>query len=387
MNEVQFITNSPPIFFQQNLNFTGRGLPTHQFGVNALPVTPVPPITAEYETPLGTNLFAQEIDARKPRVYMWTMSIQRSLATNWLFEAAYVGSQGRRLSKRYNSDANVTPGILYDVTPGTRKFPRLAGMLYSSQAGMSQFHALNLKLERRFDAGYSILTAYSWGHSIDTDSAGSFGSPNLNPANFQLDKGTSDFDIRQRSVTSLIYELPFGKGQKFLGNSGGVANAILGGWQVNGIFVFQSGVNRSVTSPNTTGIGFVSQRADFTGIDPMSDFTRNGATITPGSGYGGANTELYWFNPNAFASTQPLKFGTSGRDILASPPMWNTDLSLFKIFAITEQTRLQFRAEVFNAWNHANFNPPQLNTASPFLGQLQSALPPRILQLGLRLQF
>jgi hypothetical protein len=280
----------------------------------------------------------------------------------------------------------VTPGILYDVTPGVRLFPRLAGMLYSSQSGMSQFHALNLKLEKRFDAGYSVLTSYSWGHSIDTDSAGSFGSPNLNPANFQLDKGSSDFDIRQRFVTSLIYELPFGRGKRFLSDSG-VANAILGGWQVNGIFVFQSGVQRSVTSPNTTGLGFVSQRADATGIDMYSEFTRNGATIKPGSDYGGANTELFWFNPNAFANTQPLKFGTSGRDILSSPPLWNTDLSLFKIFPITEQVRLQFRAEFFNAWNHTNFNPPQLSTASPFIGQLQSALAPRILQLGLRLQF
>jgi hypothetical protein len=387
MNEVQFITNSPPIFFQQNLNFTGRGLPTHQFGVNALPVTPVPPITEDYQTPQGTNLFAQELDARKPRVYMWTMSLQKSLGTNWLAEAAYVGSQGRRLSKRYNSDANVTPGVLYDVTPGVRLFPRLAGMLYSSQSGMSQFHALNMKLERRFDSGYSILSSYSFGHSIDTDSAGSFGSPNLNPANFQLDKGSSDFDIRQRSVTSVIYELPFGNGKRFMGNTGRAVNAVFGGWQVNGIFVFQSGVNRSVTSPNTTGLAFISQRADATGVDFNSEFTRNGATIQPGSDYGGANSELYWFNPNAFSTTQPLKFGTSGRDILSAPPLWNTDLSLFKIFPITEQVRLQFRAEMFNAWNHTNFNPPQLNAASPFLGQLQSALPPRILQFGLRLQF
>ena len=387
MNEVQFITNSPPIFFQQNLNFTGRGLPTHQFGVNALPVTPVPPITPEYETPQGTNLFAQELDGRKPRVYMWTMSVQKSLATDWLAEVAYVGSQGRRLSKRYNSDASVTPGVLYDVTPGVRLFPRLAGMLYSSQSGMSQFHALNMKLEKRFDAGYSLLASYSWGHSIDTDSAGSFGSPNLNPANFQLDKGSSDFDIRQRFVTSVIYELPFGRGKRFLGNAGRAAEAVFGGWQVNTIVVFQSGVNRSVTSPNTTGIGFISQRADATGVDFNSEFSRNGTTIKPGSDFGGANSELYWFNPNAFSTTQPLKFGTSGRDILSAPPLWNTDLSLFKIFPITEQVRLQFRAEFFNAWNHTNFNPPQLNTANAFVGQLQSALAPRILQFGLRLQF
>src|SRR5881296_2417707 len=107
--------------------------------------------------------------------------------------------------KRYNADPPATPGVLYRVTPNAVPFPNLGSILYSSQAGKSSFHALNLKLERRFASGFSLLTSYSWSHSIDTDSAGSYGTPNLNPANFQLDNGSSDFDIRQRFVTSFLY--------------------------------------------------------------------------------------------------------------------------------------------------------------------------------------
>lgn len=384
MNETQFTTNGPPVFTQQNRNSTGRGLPEFEFGRNTLPVVVVPPVDNNYITPAGTNLFAVELDGRKPRVYMWTFSVQKAMWKDWVVEAAYVGSQGRRLSKRYNAYANVTPGVLYDVTPGVAtQYPRLSGMLYSSQAGKSQFHGMNLKLERRFNNGFQILMAHTYAKSIDTDSAGSFGSPNLNPANFQLDKGLSDFDIRHRWVTSLVYELPFGKGKQFLNNIGKAGQFVIGGWQLNTIASRQTGVNRSVTSPNGTTLAFVSQRADATGVNPFSSF--NG--ITPGEDFGGNNKGRYWFNPNAFSPTLPLKFGTSGRDIIQAPAWWNFDISAFKNFTIKEGITLQFRAEAFNAMNNVKFFPPDMNVASPTFATLQSADRPRVMQLGLRLTF
>ncbi len=384
MNETQFITNGPPIFTQQNINLTGRGLPEYQFGVNTLPVVVVPPVDANYQTPQGTNLFVQEADGRKPRVYMWTASVQKSIGRNWLVEAAYVGSSGRRLSKRYNAYANVTPGVLYDVTPGVAtQYPRLGQMLYSSQAGKSNFNALNMKLERRFSNGFQILMAHTWAKSIDTDSAGSFGSPNLNPANFQLDKGPSDFDIRNRWVSSIVYELPFGKGKHFLKGVGKAGNAVVGGWQLNTITSWQTGVHRSVTSTNLTGISYVTQRADATGIKPLSSFNN----IAPQQGFGDNNRNLYWFNPTAFSAALPLKFGTSGRDIITAPSWWNTDLSAFKNFNFGERMALQFRAEAFNAFNTVKFFPPDMNATSPNFARLLSADRPRVMQLALRFTF
>jgi hypothetical protein len=384
MNEVQFITNGPPAYTQQNLNATGRGLPEFEFGRNTLPVVVVPPVDANFVTPRGTNLFATELSGRKPRVYMWTLSVQKAIGANWMAEAAYVGSQGRRLSKRYNSYANVTPGILYRVTPGVAtQYPQLIGMLYSSQAGMSQFHALNLKLERRFHNGFQLLMAHSWMKSIDTDSAGSWGTPNLNPANFQLDKGVSDFNIAHRWVTSLVYELPFGRGKRFLGGAGRAAQMVAGGWQVNTIASWQSGVPRIISSPNNTTLAFVSQRADYTGIGMYSSF----GGITPREDFGGANTRRFWINPAAFAPTAPLTFGTSGRNILYGPAWWNFDLSAFKNFELREGWTLQFRAEAFNGLNNVQFNPPDQNVVSPNFGTLQSAQRPRVMQLALRLTF
>jgi len=384
MNEVQFTTNGPPAYTQQNRNATGRGLPEFEFGRNTLPVVTIPPVNSNYVTPAGTNLFATELDGRKPRMYMWTMSLQKTFGGNWVTEAAYVGSQGRRLSKRYNSYANVTPGILYDVTPGVAtRYPQLIGMLYSSQAGMSQFHGLNLKAERRFASGFQLLFAHTWMKSIDTDSAGSWGTPNLNPANFQLDKGVSDFNIAHRTVASLVYELPFGKGKRFLGDIGRGADFVVGGWQFNTIASWQSGVPRIISSPNGTTLAFVSQRANFTGTDMYSSF--NG--ITPREDFGGSNTARYWLNPAAFSATAPLKFGTSGRNILQGPAWTNFDLSLFKNFDFTERYRLQFRAEAFNGFNNVQFNPPDQNVASPVFGTLQSAQRPRVMQVALRLSF
>jgi Carboxypeptidase regulatory-like domain len=387
MNEAQFTTNSPPTFFQQNLVYTGKGLPQAQFGVNTLPVVAVPAISTSYVTPPGTNLFAEELKGRKPREYMWNLSVQKSIAKDWLAEVAYVGSQSRLLSKRYNSDAPAVPGDLYTVVPGSQIFPNLGGMLYSSESGKGTYNALNTKLERRFNTGFSILLAYSWSHSIDNDSGGSFGSPNLNPANFQLDKGSSDFDIRHRFVGSILYELPFGKGKTILGSASGVLNQVVGGWQLNLIPTFQSGVNRTVTSPNTSTIAYITQHANATGINPGAPFTLNGQTIVPGQGFSTNNTSLYWFNPNAFSVTAPLTFGTSGRDIIASPGFFNWDISLFKTFVLREGTTIAFRAEFFDALNQVRFDPPNLDASSPFFGQIQSAEQPRIIQLGLRLQF
>jgi len=377
------------VYNRSSYNLTGAGLPVYQLGVNALPVTPVPPITSAYVTPQGTNLFAVETNGKKPREYMWNFSLQKSFGANWLAEAAYVGAQSRRLSKRYNLDAPVTASNLYQVFSSALidPYPNLNGILYSSQAGKGQFNALNLKLERRFASGFSFLASYSWSHSIDTDSGGSYGSPNLNPANFQLDKGSSDFDIRHRFVGSVLYELPFGKGKPLLASASPVVNQLVGGWQLNLIPSIQSGVNRSVTAPNLSSIAYIAQRADATGISSGSSFTANGVSITPGQDFGGANTSLYWFNPNAFSQTPSLRLGTSGRDIIASPGFANWDMSLFKNFYWRERASLQFRAEFFNALNHTRFDPPNLDSSSVSFGQITSAEPPRIIQLGLRIQF
>ena len=282
---------------------------------------------------------------------MWTASIEKSLGLNWLLEGAYVGTSGHYLSKRYNADSSTVPGVLYSAVPGSKQFPSLAGILYSSEAGSSSYNALDLKLDKRFSNGFSVLSAYTYSHSIDNDSGDAGGTPNLNPSNFQLDRGSSAFDVRHRWITSVLYELPVGKGKQFLSSAGGFADALVGGWQINLITTYSSGVSTSVASPDSSGVVFVAQRANATGINSGSSFSLNGSSITPGQGFGSNNRGLYWINPNAFATTAPLQLGTSGRDIITGPASWNTDLSMFKLFRVKERASLELRGEFFDVLN------------------------------------
>jgi hypothetical protein len=132
-----------------------------------------------------------------------------------------------------------------------------------------------------------------------------------------------------------------------------------------------------------TGISYVTQRANATGIAPGTAF--NG--ITPSQGFGGNNKALYWFDPAAFSVTPALMFGTSGRDIITAPSWWNTDLSLFKNFPIREKMILTFRAESFNALNGVKFFPPDMGVTDPLFGRLTSSDLPRVMQLALKLTF
>ncbi|HEX4163856.1 MAG TPA: TonB-dependent receptor [Bryobacteraceae bacterium] len=387
LNETQFTTNSPPTYGQQSYNYTGGGLPPSQLGVNVLPVTAPAPITPQYQTPPGTLLFEEDTAGKTPREYMWTASIQKSFASNWLLESAYVGTAGRFLSKRYNADSDTVPGVLYSAVPGTIRFPNLTGILYSSKGGSSSYNAFETKLEKRFTSGWNLLSSYTYSHSIDNDSGDASGTPNLNPSNFQLDRGSSAFDVRHRWVTSVLYELPVGKGKQFLGSAPAWQDAFWGGWQVNFITTYMSGLSTTVTSPDLSGVVFIAQRANATGINPGSDFSLNGQTISPGNGFGGQNRGLYWINPGSFAETGPLQLGTSGRNVITGPGSWNTDLSMFKQFRLYERAALTLRGEFFNVFNNVRFDSPNLDTSSPAFGTLVSAEPARIIQVALRLQF
>ncbi len=181
-----------------------------------------------------------------------------------------------------------------------RRFPNLTGILYSSKAGKSSYQALQSKVEKRFSSGWNVLSAYTYSHSIDNDSGDASGTPNLNPSNFQFDRGSSAFDIRHRWITSVLYELPFGSGKRFLGSSAGWQNAVVGGWQMNVITTYSSGLSTTVASPDRSGVVFIAQRANATGINPGSNFSLNGQTLSPGQDFGGNNRGLILDQPERF---------------------------------------------------------------------------------------
>ncbi len=191
------------------------------------------------------------------------------------------------------------------------------------------------------------------------------------------DKGHASFDQRHRLVASTIYDLPFGRGRKFGSNINQAADYVVGGWTVTGITSFATGFPIFITSPASTPSAYISHRPNrlCDGADSsLSDNLRNNGMV--------------YFKTSCFAAPATGFFGNTGRAPLHGPGINNWDIGLEKQFPIpiTEQMKLQFRGELFNAFNHAQFNNPNGDTgAGANFGRISSARAPRLIQLGLKL--
>ena len=223
--------------------------------------------------------------------------------------------------------------------------------------GNSNYNALQTDLTHRFSHGVQFRANYTFSKSLDNHSssflnnAGLGGTTTyLDPFDPRLDWGPSNFNITSRFAGNFGYALPVGNGRALLGGAKGVANAILGGWQVNAIITAQTGF------PFTPLVGF-NQSAD--------GDTRNPDRVSLNQNFSGSIIEgspNQWFNPKAFLLPAAGTFGNAGRDILTAPGLMNVDGSMFKTFRFRERTTLQFRAEIFNAVNHTNFGWPVITT-------------------------
>jgi hypothetical protein len=178
--------------------------------------------------------------------------------------------------------------------------------------------------------------------------------------------------VNHRLVNSFVYELPFGRGKKFLSDAPGVVNHILGGWQVNGIVTFQDGFPLTMQAADLGGLNdtFGTNRPDIVGDINPSGFNQ---TIDK------------WFPTEAFAQPGFGILGNSGRSILGTPGINNWDTGLFKNFVITERIALQLRFESFNAWNHTQWSAPNRNIADSRFGRVLGTRDARINQMGLKL--
>jgi hypothetical protein len=329
--------------------------------------------------PDTASFFSISTHLRNPYVQDWNLAIQRELEWRAVFDIAYAGSRG---NKQYEfRDANqpvatADPTIPLDVR---RPLPYLGqGVTLWCSCGFSTYHALQTKLDKQFSNGLGFLAAYTWSKTIDEASQASFGlGSNGNfrdPTHPGLEKGPADYDVRQRFVFSYSYDLPFGHGKQFGGNMGELADNLVGGWQFVGIDALQTGfpftISSSTNSSNSTG----QNRPD---VVP-------GVSLTPHH-----QGPLQWYNPAALQPAALGTYGNAGRNILEGPGQINIDFSLFKNFNLGQDRQLQFRTELFNVVNHANFqgNSIQLVFDQPGPGQVTLANPSRQIQFGLKLYF
>ena len=322
-------------------------------------------------------------------VTQWGASLEHAMPGNFTFNMAYVGSKGTNLLQL---------GYVNVINPltGTRPYPAFSQISWRGNIGNSSYNALALSLKRSFTRGLLVSGNYTWSHSIDDGSNGSGDGDSLAAQNVSCwprgaarcgEKASSAFDARSVFNANFIYELPFGAGKRYLSQPG-IRNAIFGNWQISSIFIARTGFPVNVTTSGTGPDGNTNnQRPNLVPGQPLylANGNFNGAAFcTPGT-----------TDPLYPGGTCPAGFGDVSRNYLRGPGFWQSDWALSKRFAVTEQLQIQFRAEIFNAFNRAQFaNPNGLISGSDF-GRIYLPLnttpigigTPRQFQFLLKLQF
>ena len=350
-------------------------------------------------TLLGENIRTTTRDFITPYNHQWTASLQRQVTQDLLIEVAYSGSRGLRLWRDLELNAldagylslgsalraqvpnpffgQIATGVLSARTVERFRlllpYPQYGNITqFRAQVGDSIYHALTVKVDKRFSHGFSVLGSYTNSKSIDNVTerfSGRSSTSNVN--DLSRDRSVSESDVAQRLVVSYIFDLPFGAGRRFA--SDGVLAKIIGGFQFSGITVFQSGLPIVITVPNA---------AAFPGLNSRAVRLRSGR-LSEGQ------TRDRYFDTSAFA--RPDAF-TLGNDSRTQPDLRALGLRSFNIllarnFRFTEGTRLQLRGEVFNLFNTPQLDSPVSNIDSPDFGRILSGDNPRVIQLGLRFTF
>jgi hypothetical protein len=313
------------------------------------------------------------------RVQQWSLSIQKKLPWEMLFETNYVGNHGYDLMAREEGNQ---PTILNETTVQSRR--PLAAVTQSSinrigEWNATQYEGISAKLEKRFAQGVSFRNSITYGHAFDIigdaldvcDSC-SNGDTMQNTYDHAANWGPSDLDVRLRYTLDGVFELPIGRG-KLLPTRQRLATAVLGGWAVSPIYLWQTG------APVTGGMN---SDTAFSGT-----LTRPNQICDPNQG--GAHTRLQWFNTSCLVAPPNYTFGNAHVGTIKGPGQDRLDISLQRNFPVPhlEGSNLNFRLDGFNAFNHVQWSNPNANVGSSTYGQITSAGTQRQMQAAVRLTF
>jgi hypothetical protein len=370
----QRMTNNPPF-----VGFGGYQVISDQVNISStlplsggLPARPAAADPAKYQfDPHSTSQLRSWTNRYTlPYVQQWTLSIQKELPGDLLWEANYVGNRGLKLWGVYEGNQPLPgPGSIPDRRPllGITR----ASIIRAEPWVTSTYHGFSTRLEKRFSRGVSFLASYTFGRSLDTETnvdlcdgcVNSSGSGSVQDTrNRKANYGPSDHNVPQRFVFSGGWEIPFHR-----------SNPIVGGWNVSGILSLSSGLPFTLSLPfNNANTGNVN----------WPDRLRDGRLDNP--------TISQWFDTSAFAFPAQYTFGNAGRNYLIGPGTKTVDFSLQRNFKlpINEASRVEFRAEAFNALNTPQFGTPGATLQTPNFGVISStAASNRQLQFGLRLLF
>ena len=339
-------------------------------------------------------------DTITPWSQQWSLNIQRELPAQITLEVGYVGTRGLQLSRggeggftlnqldpKYmalGSTLNqlvpnpfygiVTTGVLANPQVSRaqllRPYPQFTDIhpLFSSGAS-SIYHALQVSFSKRLARGLQFEGSYAWSKTIEE------GTNHQDSYDIRSSRSLSGIDVAHRFVIGYLYELPFGHGRRYGANSNKVVNFLIGGWQFNGITMFQSGTPLTLSATNTAGIFSQTIRAN-----------NNGKS---GKLEGPVNERLNrYLDTSVYSQPPPFTFGTASATLpdIRTDGVRNFDLSIFKTFSATERLNVQFRAEALNAFNTPRFAGPNTTVTSTSFGVITAqANAPRQIQFGLKL--
>lgn len=377
-------------------------------------------------------------DSRPAMTQNWNLQVQRELASDLMLSVTYVGIHGQRLhsalrflndlnpkylslgnllTQPINSPAAQAAGLTApyagfngNVSQALRPYPQYQTINTDcclENQGQSTYNAFQVELQRRFRNGLNLLASYTFSKTLtDADSAmpifATFagGGSAQNPYNLKGEKSLSNQDIPQAFTVSYLYDLPVGKGKKFL-NHGGIVNEVLGGWQVGGVQRYQSGQPLSFgCAQGIPGFDNCIRFNKVSGQSYLSAAARSGQFNPFATGVGpDGNANNSYFNKAAFQDPNPAggpapgtayQFGTMPRLVgdVRSQTFLNEDFSIVKNVPIREQVHMEIKADILNAFNRHIFNRPDTGVTSPTFGQINSLIDgPRAVQFNLKLVF
>ncbi len=330
-----------------------------------------PKTTAELNA-VNIAILGHSFRNETPSMMTWNFNIERQIGSTMMAEIAYAGSHSIHLTYGYNPN-EVQPGLgSLQSRRLIQPLANLSSITVFDPRNSSLYNGLATKFEKRFSAGLQFLASYTFSKNLDyggsaASGGGSVGNPQT-ITNLTAGRGPSGFDVKHRFVGNFVYELPFGRGRKYV--TSGPLQWVAGGWSFTGITTLQGG------RPFTVGLA--------TGVN-------NGAPSWPnriGSGKLDHPDRQLWFNPLDFVAPAQNTYGNAARGVLYAPGQVNFDISFVKNNRITERYNVQFRLDTFNLTNTPYFGFPNASIGSPTVGQITSTNSDnRDLQFAVKFEF
>ncbi|MFZ0661587.1 MAG: TonB-dependent receptor [Acidobacteriaceae bacterium] len=297
-----------------------------------------------------------------PKIWQWNLQVQRELGANLVAELAYVGSHGYNLA--FPTDLNQVPeSQLSSNDQQFRPYPQYSGISGSTNNAISNYNSLQAEIKKRLASGVTFDFSYVWSHFLDDQDSSAWGS-HSGPQDWQIannpsaNYSNSNFDVRNAFKGFAVYELPFGKGMRYL-NHNAFLNETVGGWQVAGTLVLISGNPYTVYGTQNTyaqaGSAFPDRNPS---VSPYPSHRSSRCQV-------GSGCPNEWYNPAAFLQPANGTFGNVTRNSLYGPGIDQVNLSAGKTFFLPwEGMQFQIRADGTNAFNHPSFSPPSVTTLS-----------------------